>query len=338
MNTQRVSRYPFPSYPRGWFAVALTQDVGVGDVLTRKAFGQEVVVYRDGDGAARVVDPHCPHLGAHLGCGGSVVEGHLRCPFHGFRFDAAGDCVHIPSGPKIPPGLRLGTWPVREIDGAIFVWHDPGGRAPSFEIPSYFEARGEAEQWSPMQWQVWDGLHAHPQETSENSVDLAHFSTVHGYTGMAIVDPLEVDGATLRISYTMQRDLTSVGLPGQTVESIFRVRVHGLGYSVVEVSTPTFRTDFRTYVLCTPVDENTVVLRGGGTMQSLPDPTMHQMVSSLFFQGFVHDVEQDFAIWENKAYFPRPVLASTDGPIGAYRKYCRQFYDWPDTDDASARG
>jgi len=328
-SKRQMSRYPFPSYPRGWFAVALSHELGPDDVLTRQAFGEEVVLFRDGDGVARALAPHCPHMGAHLGKGGCVKDGTLQCPFHGFRFDGEGACVEVPGVDKIPPRLKARRWHVREVDRAIVLWYDPAGAEPSFEVPSYFEMRGD-DGWSEMQWHVWEDLAAHPQETSENSVDLAHFSFVHGYTDVAIVDPLTVDGETLRISYKMKRPLDSVGMPGQTVESIFRVRVHGLGFSVVEVETPTFNTEFRTYVMCTPLDGDKVILRGGGTMKQLPDPNMNALVEKMFFQGFVEDVEQDFQIWENKAYFDRPVLAANDGPIGAYRKYCRQFYAWPE--------
>lgn len=326
-----MSRYPFPSYPRGWFAVLLSHELPVGEVLTRKIFGQEVVVFRDGDGKACVLDPYCPHLGAHLGVGGTIEGGALRCPFHGIRFDGSGKCVGIPGDVKIPPAMKAQPWTVKETDGAVLVWYDParahGGDAtePAFDAPSYFELRGK-DGWEPMQWHTWEKLAAHPQETSENSVDLAHFSQVHGYTDFAIVEPIDISGDCLRISYTMKRDLASVGMPGQTVESIFHVRVHGLGYSVVEVETPTFNTRFRTYVLCTPIDEDHAILRGGGTMLSLPDPNMTKMVNDMFFKGFCHDVEQDFHIWENKAYLDRPVLAANDGPIGQYRKWCRRFY------------
>ena len=320
-----MSRYPFPSYPRGWFALALTHELGT-EVLTRQAFGQEMVLFRDGEGAARVLDPHCPHVGAHLGCGGTVVDGAIRCPFHGMRFDGAGQCVSIPGGVKVPPAMNLRAWEVREVDGAIMVWYDPDGAAPTFEPPSYFEQRGNADEWLPMQWHVWDRLAAHPQETSENSVDVAHFPVVHGYSDFAIVEPVEIEDDCLRISYKMKRGLENVGMPGQTVESVFKVRVHGLGYSVVEVETPTFNTEFRTYVLCTPIDQDTCILRGGGTMKRLANDSMNAMVNDLYFKGFVADVEQDFRIWENKAYLDRPVLAANDGPIGVYRKWCRRFY------------
>ncbi|MCB9615334.1 MAG: Rieske 2Fe-2S domain-containing protein [Sandaracinus sp.] len=321
-----MSRYPFPSFPRGWFALALSHELGEAAVLTVRAFGQEIVLFRGEDGKANALSAFCPHLGAHLGKGGCVKGGAIRCAFHGMRFDGRGECVEIPGVAKIPPGLRTPAWELREVDGAILAWHDPAGARPSFEPPSYFESRG-AEGWTDMAWHTWPKLHAHPQETSENSVDLAHFPAVHGYSSVSIVEPIDIDGDTLRISYSMTRGLDNVGMPGQTVESVFRVRVHGLGYSVVEVTVPTFNTEFRTYVLCTPIDEDTVILRGGGTMKAMPDPNMTAMISKLFFQGFVQDVEQDFEIWENKAYFERPVLAANDGPIGAYRKWCRRFYD-----------
>lgn len=319
------TRYPFPSYPQGWFGVALAPELGPETVLTRRAFGQEIVLFRGEGGEVHALDPHCPHMGAHLGRGGCAVKGTLECPFHGYRFDGGGACVAVPGSEKIAKGLQVPSWHAKEVDGAIMVWYDPEGREPLFDAPSYFDKRGE-EGWSEMQWHTWEVLRAHPQETSENSVDLAHFSFVHGYRDVEIVDPLELDGHTLRISYKMTRSLDSVGMPGQSVESIFRVRVHGLGYSVVEVTTPTFNTEFRTYVLCTPLGGDEVILRGGGTMKELPDPNMNKMIMQLFFKGFVDDVEQDFAIWENKQYFDRPALSATDGPIGPYRKWCRQFY------------
>ncbi|MEO0323222.1 MAG: Rieske 2Fe-2S domain-containing protein [Myxococcota bacterium] len=324
-----MSRYPFPSYPSGWFALSLSKDLGPDDVLTRQAFGQEVVLFRGSDGAPHLLGAYCPHMGAHLGKGGCVVDGTLRCPFHAFRFAGDGRCVSIPDVDKIPPAMKAEAFEVREVDGAVFVWHGCRGEGPSFEPPSYFDLRG-TEGWTDMSWHTWERVAAHPQETSENSVDLAHFKHVHGYTDMSVVDALEVDGPTLRIGYTMARDLSNLGMPGQKVESIFRVRVHGLGYSVVEVSVPKFNTEFRTYVLSTPLDRDHVILRGGGIMKALPDANMSAMVEKLFFDGFVHDVEQDFAIWENKAYYERPLLAASDGPIGPYRKWARQFYAYED--------
>ncbi len=50
------------------------------------------------------------------------------------------------------------------------------------------------------------------------------------------------------------------------------------------------------------------------------------------------DVLQDVVIWQQKSYRRRPRLCRSDGPIGKYRRYCRQFYpDAPRADRNSDR-
>src|SRR5689334_23634300 len=39
---------------------------------------------------------YCPHLGAHLGIGGTVVGDSIKCPFHAWRFGGDGACVDVP--------------------------------------------------------------------------------------------------------------------------------------------------------------------------------------------------------------------------------------------------
>src|SRR5262249_47520032 len=105
-------RFPFPAFPTGWFRVADARDLAVGSVRALHCLGQDLVLWRSADGAARVFDAHCPHLGAHLGVGGRMVDGALQCPFHGWRFDAGGACVGAPGRRAPTAGLR--AWAVRE--------------------------------------------------------------------------------------------------------------------------------------------------------------------------------------------------------------------------------
>lgn len=56
------------------------------------------------------MDAYCPHLGAHLGIGGTVEGETLRCPFHAFRFDTGGVCVATGYGTKPPPTARARVW------------------------------------------------------------------------------------------------------------------------------------------------------------------------------------------------------------------------------------
>jgi len=46
--------------------------------------GRSIAVFRDG-GCVRALDGICPHAGAPLGPG-TIEEGHVVCPWHGFRF------------------------------------------------------------------------------------------------------------------------------------------------------------------------------------------------------------------------------------------------------------
>ncbi|WP_331737272.1 Rieske 2Fe-2S domain-containing protein [Streptomyces sp. NBC_00019] len=75
-------------YPNGWFAVAFSTEVRPGQVITSRLMGKDVVIFRTRSGTLTVVDPHCPHLGAHLGRGGRMDGENLVCPFHAFAFNS----------------------------------------------------------------------------------------------------------------------------------------------------------------------------------------------------------------------------------------------------------
>ena len=51
-------------------------------------------------------------LGADLTVG-QRVEGQIRCAYYNCRFDAAGTCVQIPTGDKIPPGAKIAVLPAK---------------------------------------------------------------------------------------------------------------------------------------------------------------------------------------------------------------------------------
>src|SRR5690606_36915397 len=86
-----------PPIPWGWFVVGLSHELHPGDVRPVRYFDRDLVLWRTEAGEARVWDAHCPHLGAHLGYGGTVEGETLRCPFHHFRFDGQGRCVEVPA-------------------------------------------------------------------------------------------------------------------------------------------------------------------------------------------------------------------------------------------------
>ena len=105
-----------------WHPVAFASSVGekpAGVTL----LDVPLVIYRTAAGIT-VAKDQCPHRGTAVSLG--WVEGdQLVCPFHGFRFDGAGQCAHIPSlaksGAKIPGTLKLNTFQVEERYGLVWV-------------------------------------------------------------------------------------------------------------------------------------------------------------------------------------------------------------------------
>ena len=315
-----------PPYPTGWYALAFSTELPVSGVLSRVIAGQEVVLYRTTSGQPNVIAAHCPHLGAHLGMGGTVVDETIRCPFHGFCFDSEGVCVATGYGTSPPHGLSASAFRVQESNGVIFVWH--GQEAPTWSPPVVAD-----EGWGTLVHNSFT-LRDHPQETTENSVDLGHFEIVHGYRNVKIIEPVRTNGARLQIGYTAQR--TTLGLNS---DFEYRIDIHGLGYSRVDLELPEEHLSFQLFVLPTPTDGEHVDLHLGLRVRQfsaqrpkrlalrfLPNRVGEWIVSRLVAREFQADAQTDFPIWENKAYVHPPRLAEGDGPIGVYRKWARQFY------------
>jgi nitrite reductase/ring-hydroxylating ferredoxin subunit len=85
--------------------------------------GEPIVLFRDQAGAARAVLDRCPHRGVALSLG-TVVEGRIACAYHGWRFDGAGRCRHIPSLRPDQPikAAPVRSYPTSEQDGYIWLW------------------------------------------------------------------------------------------------------------------------------------------------------------------------------------------------------------------------
>src|SRR5262249_4011338 len=125
--------FPYECYPTGWFQVAWDGSLTVGEVRRLHYFGQDLVLYRDAEGAVHVADAYCPHQGANLGVGGVVQGCDLVCPFHGWTWGPDGQNVSTADGGPPNRSRRLRMWPTNVSNGVIWVWHDERGRAPLWE-------------------------------------------------------------------------------------------------------------------------------------------------------------------------------------------------------------
>jgi phenylpropionate dioxygenase-like ring-hydroxylating dioxygenase large terminal subunit len=107
-----------------WYVVALAAEVGVKP-LGVTLWQLPIAVYRDSGGRVLAIEDRCPHRQVKLS-EGRVVGGNLECAYHGWQFDAQGNCAKIPyfeAEQKLPP-CQLRTYPVQEKEG--FIWVYPG--------------------------------------------------------------------------------------------------------------------------------------------------------------------------------------------------------------------
>lgn len=120
-------------YTQSWFPIALSSQVGKGEVVGREFLDGKVVVFRGENGQARVMSAYCPHVGADISMG-KVVENRVQCPFHHWEYNQAGLCVKTGIGDPPPPNTALFNFPVCEKFGIIWAFN---GEKPLFELPSF---------------------------------------------------------------------------------------------------------------------------------------------------------------------------------------------------------
>ncbi len=345
MQLSRIKRKSIPSlppFPEGWYFVATRQTILKAKLIQKRWLGEEIVVWCNGEGRICVAEAVCAHLGADLGPagGGRVRDGCLVCPFHGFEYDVTGQCVATPFA-SAPKSAKLKVFKTRELLGMVFAWWGINGRAPQWSLR---EDPPTAADWSALEFRSVR-FRGHPQETTENSVDLAHLRYVHGYDNVSRVGSVLVDGAFLESCFDFRRTQCIAGIVNIVLDVSAVTHIFGLGYSFVNIREHSIGMDSRLWVLATPVDGTLIEVVLAGQVREmrkpqrpivglrfLPPSLRAQMMNKVILSAQKRDVMQDVVIWGRKQYRSRPRLCQSDGEIGTYRRYCAQFY--PDIGDS----
>jgi phenylpropionate dioxygenase-like ring-hydroxylating dioxygenase large terminal subunit len=316
--------------PTGWFQVAWSAEVGVGDVVRMRYFGRDLVAWRGESGQVCVMDAYCQHLGAHLGYGGTVVGDHLQCPFHGWEWNGDGRNVCIPYEDRPNLGRRIRTLPTVERNEAIYVWHDTQRRPPSFDVPDVFTGWDDGVTSAdyhpafPDSTLFRESLELHPQYVLENGVDFAHFKYVHKVPIVPVFTRQDFDEPVSFVDFTITFDESTTS--AEDVRSGVHAINAGLG---VAVTKSWGMIDNRTASAVTPVDDRTCDVRFSVWIARLPgkDEEKSRAVARRHAQGVIEQFLADIEIWSHQRYADPAGLVRAEYPgFTALRTWAKQFY------------
>ena len=320
-----------PPFPTGWFAIAYSADLKPGELKTTTFCGQEVVFFRGPSGCPAVLDAYCPHLGAHLGHGGTVSDAGVRCPFHGWLWSPEGRCVDMPYGGPISPGAKTRSWRVAEQDDVILVWN--GTETPTWSMPSFVD-----RTWTPAR-RMLRTVRSHPQEILENTVDLAHFRFIHGTHAMKVTaqprqdDPIfevliESDPNAVAESFRLGKD--AIQLEGSAF-------CHGPGLTAGSIGVPGVFVGLQR-LYATPIDGEHLELRGVVSLQIAEGLESGDDFADVIADSVFAQWDNDIEVWDTKRYLAKPLVNRSESLIPAYRRWYQQFYQRvPDVDEPRQR-
>lgn len=160
-----------------WQPAALLDELkGNRPVVPVKLLGEDLVLFRDGEGELGLIGRACPHRGADL-CYGRLEDNGLRCAFHGWHFNRDGQCTEQPGEPEgssMHQHLTNVAYPVIEKNGIIFAYMGPG-EPPAFPDFDCFRAPETHVFAFKGLWRCnW-------LQAMEVGIDPAHASFLHRY-------------------------------------------------------------------------------------------------------------------------------------------------------------
>ena len=297
--------------------------------LASPDWAERLVLWREASGKIVCMEDRCAHRGTALSLG-RVVDTRIACAYHGFQYDASGQCVRIPcagEGARISAALKVRTFPAREMHGFIFVWW--GEERESYPQPPWIEGFTTDPRHCRTRSEIWPFNYT---RLIENNLDAHHWAFLHGSIMLGVGErmdefQMEVDDDQIRAWGVLRRSTmespsraeATWEAPSQGPGWWFRLAFRMPNVNMIQV-TPRFRS----MVFTTPVDEYTswVAVRVNQTYTRLP---LFRDMINLYCIKFLYAIaqyRQDFPIFHSQR--PRHTgigvnrLVEADKAIAAY--------------------
>jgi 5,5'-dehydrodivanillate O-demethylase len=166
---------------RYWQVVGIAVDLDENPVRKVRLLGEDLTLFRSEGGELGLIGDVCPHRCMAMEFGIPDERG-LRCAYHAWLFDPAGNCLEQPWDDRKHPEahfrdkIKIKAYPVQELGGLIFAYLGP---APAPLLPRWDLLvldgvdRGVEVQPIPCNW----------LQCMDNSFDPLHFEFLHAGFG-----------------------------------------------------------------------------------------------------------------------------------------------------------
>ena len=183
---------------RYWYPVATDQQLGENPVKSVRLLGENLTLFRDRQGGLGLVQQRCAHRSVDLKHGIPTADG-LRCPYHGWMYDANGQCLEQPAedpAHNFAARVQIAAYDVQELGGLIwaYIGPQPAPLLPRWDIfvaDNVFRQVGTTSV--PCNW----------LQCQENAVDTVHVEWMHGAFGQYA---LERKGITDEAAFNQTRN------------------------------------------------------------------------------------------------------------------------------------
>lgn len=165
---------------RYWHPIAAASELTEEKPKMRiRILGEDLVLYRGAGGSYGLLAEQCSHRGASLYYG--FLEGNdLRCPYHGWLYDAEGRCVEQPFEPQqslLKHTIRHPAYPVEKLSGFLWAYMGPPEKKPL--LPRWDIL---VDQEGIRRLEIRPVLNCNWLQAEENTADVTHTYFLHAYT------------------------------------------------------------------------------------------------------------------------------------------------------------
>ncbi len=327
-----------------WY-VALRSEELKQKPVALKMFGQPLVAWRDKTGRAVVMERYCSHVGGNL-ADGRVVDGCIECPFHRWRYDSAGACVHVPGHcqevPKlepIPPTARQSIYATAERYGYVWVWY--GTKVPLFPIPELPSADVGNKDYLNLKFSL--DTKTSVLRIVENFYDAQHAEAVHRLPITAFklsvledwrqsqdMEALARAGAWFggNMEFQVNRYFGPIGMISRALGlNISKMQLHFDGYPGGCIMTVSLddQVKYKLLQCVTPVDKNETVMHMLITMKKADGMLRNAANLIMFGLQTRQAAGYDVAIWNSLKTDGGGAFSKYDQLILKYRAFYRRW-------------